>query len=132
MPNGSRHVPFDCSIARRKSGAVSSSHFAESLDCALSGNIAKREISKTTKIARFMQVLLDARHLNPKAGFRAMKSVQRRRRGSAETLPRKFMERGSSQRKRGQRMAGTTRLELATSAVTGQRSNQLNYVPAEG
>jgi hypothetical protein len=28
------------------------------------------------------------------------------------------------------RMAGTTRLELATSAVTGQRSNQLNYVPA--
>ena len=27
------------------------------------------------------------------------------------------------------RMAGTTRLELATSAVTGQRSNQLNYVP---
>jgi hypothetical protein len=29
-------------------------------------------------------------------------------------------------------MAGTTRLELATSAVTGQRSNQLNYVPASG
>ena len=29
-------------------------------------------------------------------------------------------------------MAGTTRLELATSAVTGQRSNQLNYVPALG
>ena len=29
-------------------------------------------------------------------------------------------------------MAGTTRLELATSAVTGQRSNQLNYVPTEG
>ena len=28
-------------------------------------------------------------------------------------------------------MAGTTRLELATSAVTGQRSNQLNYVPLE-
>jgi len=26
-------------------------------------------------------------------------------------------------------MAGTTRLELATSAVTGQRSNRLNYVP---
>src|SRR5882724_8618102 len=26
-------------------------------------------------------------------------------------------------------MAGTTGLELATSAVTGQRSNQLNYVP---
>jgi hypothetical protein len=30
------------------------------------------------------------------------------------------------------RMAGTTRLELATSAVTGQRSNQLNYVPSRG
>ncbi len=30
----------------------------------------------------------------------------------------------------GKGMAGTTRLELATSAVTGQRSNQLNYVPA--
>ena len=28
-------------------------------------------------------------------------------------------------------MAGTTGLEPATSAVTGQRSNQLNYVPAE-
>jgi hypothetical protein len=28
-------------------------------------------------------------------------------------------------------MAGTTGLEPATSAVTGQRSNQLNYVPSE-
>src|SRR5260370_40280149 len=28
-------------------------------------------------------------------------------------------------------MAGTTGLEPATSAVTGQRSNQMNYVPAE-
>ena len=28
-------------------------------------------------------------------------------------------------------MAGATRLELATSAVTGQRSNQLNYTPVE-
>ena len=27
-------------------------------------------------------------------------------------------------------MAGTTRLELATSAVTGRRSDQLNYAPA--
>ena len=31
-----------------------------------------------------------------------------------------------------ERMAGTTGLEPATSAVTGQRSNQLNYVPAVG
>jgi hypothetical protein len=29
-------------------------------------------------------------------------------------------------------MAGTTGLEPATSAVTGQRSNQLNYVPNRG
>ena len=29
-----------------------------------------------------------------------------------------------------EKLAGTTRLELATSAVTGQRSNQLNYVPS--
>ena len=29
-------------------------------------------------------------------------------------------------------MAGTTGLEPATSGVTGQRSNQLNYVPGLG
>ena len=29
------------------------------------------------------------------------------------------------------KMAGTTRLELATFGVTGRRSNQLNYVPAQ-
>ena len=28
-------------------------------------------------------------------------------------------------------LAGTTRLELATSGVTGRRSNQLNYDPAK-
>ena len=28
-------------------------------------------------------------------------------------------------------LAGPTRLELATSGVTGQRSNQLNYDPAK-
>ena len=31
-----------------------------------------------------------------------------------------------------QGMAGPTRLELATSGVTGRRSNQLNYDPAKG
>jgi hypothetical protein len=30
------------------------------------------------------------------------------------------------------KMAGTTGLEPAASAVTGQRSNQLNYVPTPG
>ena len=29
-----------------------------------------------------------------------------------------------------EKMAGATRLELATSGVTGQRSNQLSYAPA--
>jgi hypothetical protein len=29
-----------------------------------------------------------------------------------------------------QKLAGPTRLELATSGVTGRRSNQLNYDPA--
>ena len=33
-------------------------------------------------------------------------------------------------RKLLKRMAGSTRLELATSGVTGRRSNQLNYDPA--
>ena len=32
--------------------------------------------------------------------------------------------------KPSQNMAGSTRLELATSGVTGRRSNQLNYDPA--
>ena len=32
--------------------------------------------------------------------------------------------------KGGDKMAGVTRLELATSGVTGQRSNQLSYAPA--
>ena len=36
---------------------------------------------------------------------------------------------GRHSRKCLKRMAGTTGLEPATSAVTGQRSNQLNYVP---
>ena len=29
-------------------------------------------------------------------------------------------------------MAGVTRLELATSCVTGKRSNQLSYTPVRG
>ena len=29
-------------------------------------------------------------------------------------------------------VAGATRLELAASGVTGRRSNQLNYAPAQG
>ena len=33
--------------------------------------------------------------------------------------------------RRRERLAGATRLELATSGVTGRRSNQLNYAPAE-
>ncbi len=35
-------------------------------------------------------------------------------------------------RKRERGVAGPTRLELATSGVTGRRSNQLNYDPAKG
>ena len=36
-----------------------------------------------------------------------------------------------SLRLRRENLAGTTGLEPATSAVTGQRSNQLNYVPRD-
>ncbi len=32
----------------------------------------------------------------------------------------------------GEKVAGPTRLELATSGVTGRRSNRLNYDPAQG
>ena len=37
--------------------------------------------------------------------------------------------RGIVKEKGGNKMAGVTRLELATSGVTGQRSNQLSYTP---
>src|ERR1019366_1744052 len=47
--------------------------------------------------------------------------------GPVFKMDRKCPEGASCKRLKG--MAGTTRLELATSAVTGQRSNQLNYVP---
>jgi hypothetical protein len=39
-------------------------------------------------------------------------------------------DRNDQSRGAGKDMAGTTGLEPAASAVTGQRSNQLNYVPA--
>src|SRR5215472_14457637 len=39
MPNGRRQVPLDCWMAVPKSAAVSSSHFAESLFCALTETI---------------------------------------------------------------------------------------------
>jgi hypothetical protein len=42
------------------------------------------------------------------------------------------MDRGSDDHLRITKMAGPTRLELATSGVTGRRSNQLNYDPAKG
>src|SRR5690242_7227219 len=35
MPKGSKHVPFDCWMALRKSAAVSSSHLGDSFPCAL-------------------------------------------------------------------------------------------------
>ena len=35
-------------------------------------------------------------------------------------------------RQRGEKMAGVAGLEPVTSAVTGQRSNQLSYTPAKG
>src|SRR5579864_146797 len=46
-----------------------------------------------------------------------------RRRGS---------DHGEERRAGSEKMAGPTRLELATSGVTGRRSNQLNYDPAKG
>ncbi len=38
--------------------------------------------------------------------------------------------RATEREKGGNKVAGATRLELATSGVTGQRSNQLSYAPA--
>ena len=47
-----------------------------------------------------------------------------------EALPMGAAGAGAASCRKGKGMAGTTRLELATSDVTGRRSNQLNYVPA--
>jgi hypothetical protein len=44
---------------------------------------------------------------------------KKKRRGKPDGLPLYY----------GLLVAGTTRLELATSGVTGRRSNQLNYAP---
>jgi hypothetical protein len=46
------------------------------------------------------------------------------------TVAPESVQRGAEPFSHLKRMAGTTGLEPATSAVTGQRSNQLNYVPA--
>src|ERR1700690_2690774 len=54
------------------------------------------------------------------------KGTQKRERKRALLGPRWFRE---NQRRCLKGMAGTTGLEPAASAVTGQRSNQLNYVP---
>ncbi len=55
-------------------------------------------------------------------------SLQRAQKGR-ETCPFRALDGFNEIRLTLLKMAGTTRLELATSAVTGQRSNQLNYVP---
>jgi hypothetical protein len=72
----------------------------------------------------------------------SLRRLAPKRSGSNETLWRSFCGKPSldvttsdldanfSFRSTAEKMAGTTRLELATSAVTGQRSNRLNYVPA--
>ena len=41
-----------------------------------------------------------------------------------------FKQNGPNLKASPKKMAGSTRLELATSGVTGRRSNQLNYDPA--
>jgi hypothetical protein len=54
-----------------------------------------------------------------------MKETLAKKKGQPEGLARTKLAR------KGERsLAGSTRLELATSGVTGRRSNQLNYDPA--
>src|SRR5216684_714419 len=62
-------------MAWRKSAAVSSSHFAESLDCGLTEETARRKINRPKNAARFMGILLNIPHLNPNTGFGAIQSV---------------------------------------------------------
>src|SRR2546425_2453948 len=54
MPNGSRQVPLDCGMASRKSAAVNSSHFTESLDCAFVKDVTIRDKTRQQNVARFI------------------------------------------------------------------------------
>ncbi len=73
------------------------------------------------------------------AAFLCARSCRQPREGSASAMGSGEQGNKRSRKKRDRsaghsswylkRMAGTTGLEPATSAVTGQRSNQLNYVP---
>ena len=57
---------------------------------------------------------------------------RRTRSRSISTAARTGSKTVSAISKLGLKVAGPTRLELATSGVTGRHSNQLNYDPAEG
>ena len=75
----------------------------------------------------FLPVRMEDRKLLPRN--RTRKKAQKRR----ETRPFRALDGFNEIRLTLlEGMAGTTGLEPAASAVTGQRSNQLNYVPAEG
>src|SRR6266568_3600891 len=54
MPKGSRQVPLDCWMASRKSAAVNSSHFTESLDCAFVKDVTIRDRTRQQNVARFI------------------------------------------------------------------------------
>src|SRR2546429_9891555 len=56
MPKGSRHVPLDSWMASRKSAAVSSSHFTESLDCARMEHTVIIDTKRKQIAARFMDI----------------------------------------------------------------------------
>src|SRR5439155_5161462 len=56
MPNGSKQVPLDSWMASRKSAAVNSSHFTESLDCAWMEQANMRDRSREQITARFIDL----------------------------------------------------------------------------